>query len=526
MIPGTVLFTRNFQYPLLLPRRYWMSITRLESVILALYFGANGAVLILGRTNIGSVAAMLAIINTTPLFLGGRTNPLADFIGIPLSTYYVFHHFIGRVVITEGVIHAALAFRQSRLDQTTTSGYIAFGGLLLLLFTSFYCMRRYFFRSFAKIHLVLALVTLGATTWHVLSQTARQSKIIILVSGGVWVLTTTYMCIRLVFYATGATITDETGDSEVSRITVSCNRRVHYFPGSYFYIFPPGSFLRYNLLASYPMAVLWYEPDIMGKGSTELAFLVLHSRPLKSLRFRKGERLLIDGPYGQDLNLSYFKSVMLAAHGAGILGVLSIARSLWERRRSDDVLCRVNIFWSLERNSQAEWAAAYLKRLQELDAGNELFVVWCVYPFEEKETPVFEETSHWLYFHQVDPCGDPDFSADVRKAVIDRRATRPIDFVEVQYRPSSRLSRTTSRTTDDVDSEQGSDKLSTTDNVDLEKGRGKLSTTDDVDLEKGGGKSRRMHREEDEEWDEITLYSPTGTLADDTPQKTWQKKTD
>lgn len=178
---------------------------------------------------------------------------------------------------------------------------------------------------------------------------------------------TTYMCIRLMFYATGATITDETGDSEVSRISITCNRRFHHFPGSYFYIFPSGSFFHYNLRTSYPMTVLWYEPDITG---TELVFLVLHSRPLKSLRFIKGERLLIDDPYDQDLYLKYLKSVMLAAHGAGILGVLSIAQSLWECRRSDDMLRRVNIFWSLERNSQGEWAADYLKRLQKLDAGN------------------------------------------------------------------------------------------------------------------------------------------------------------
>ena len=117
------------------------------------------------------------------------------------------------------------------------------------------------------------------------------------------------------------------------------------------------------------MAVLWYEPDI-DKDSTEMAFLVRHSPPLRSLRFRENERLLIDGPYGQDLNLEYFESVMLTAHGAGILGVLSIARSLWERRRSDDVLRRVNIFWSLGKNSQGEWAATYLRRLQKLDARN------------------------------------------------------------------------------------------------------------------------------------------------------------
>ncbi|KAI1464282.1 uncharacterized protein F4812DRAFT_467945 [Daldinia caldariorum] len=372
-----------------------MSITRLESIILVLYFGCNCTMLILGRANIRYVAAMLAITNATPLFLGDRTNPLVDLIGIPLSTYYVFHHFIGRVVIIEAMIHAALVFRRSRLDQTTTSGYI----------TRVLCHWGY----------------------H--------------------------------------------------------NRRNWRFGGL-----------------------------------TDLYIL----RPLRSLRFIKGERLLIDGPYGQDLNLKYFKSVMLAAHGAGILGILSIARSIWEHRRSDDVLCRVNIFWSLERNSQGEWAAAYLKRLQELDAGNELFVVWCVYPSEKKETPVFEETSHWLYFHQVDrdvllkhmmdatserTCGDPDFSANVRKAVIDRRGTRPIEFAEVQYRPSTKQPRTA-------------------DGADSEKGAGKSNTTDDADLEKGE-KPRRMHsEEEDEEWDEITLYSPTGALVDDAPQEARQKKTD
>lgn len=49
------------------------------------------------------------------------------------------------------------------------------------------------------------------------------------------------------------------------------------------------------------MAVLQYKP------STKLAVLILHRRPLKSLRFRKGERLLIDSPYGQDQDLILFQ---------------------------------------------------------------------------------------------------------------------------------------------------------------------------------------------------------------------------
>ena len=108
-----------------------MSVTRLECVALALYFAANCVMLILRRANTGPTAAMLAVTNAILLFLGGRTSPLADFIGIPLSTYYVLHHFIGRVVVIEGVIHAGLAFRHSRPDQTTTSGYIVSRSSLL-----------------------------------------------------------------------------------------------------------------------------------------------------------------------------------------------------------------------------------------------------------------------------------------------------------------------------------------------------------------------------------------------------------
>lgn len=112
MIPGTDHFARNVQYALVIPRRYWMSNTRLEFAILALYFAANVAVLFFERADIDHAAAMLTIINATLLFLGARTNPLADFIGVPLSTYYTFHHFIGRLVVVEGIIHAALAFRR------------------------------------------------------------------------------------------------------------------------------------------------------------------------------------------------------------------------------------------------------------------------------------------------------------------------------------------------------------------------------------------------------------------------------
>lgn len=103
-------------------------------------------------------------------------------------------------------------------------------------------------------------------------------------------------------------------------------------------------------------------------------------------------------------------------------------------------------------------------------------------------------------------CGEPGFSAHVRKAVIDRRADRPIEFVEVQYRPGARSSRSA-------------------DDKDPEKGENKASISDDVDLEKGRNRSDGVSTGEEESWDEITLCSQDGTLISDTPHKQWQKKT-
>jgi len=86
--------------------------------------------LLAGEVNRGPFASaaegntQLTIVNATPLLIRGRMSPLADFVNIPLSTYYNFHHFIKKVVGIKGVIHATMTFRQSRLNQTTLFNYI------------------------------------------------------------------------------------------------------------------------------------------------------------------------------------------------------------------------------------------------------------------------------------------------------------------------------------------------------------------------------------------------------------------
>ena len=127
-----------------------MGVTRLEFGVIVLVIAANAFALLfdIGEANrreaLAKRAAIVAAINATPLFLGGRTNPLANLLGIPLSRYYLFHHWLGRIVAIKGLIHAVLSV--IRFQEITPSplgkrieisSYLVSDLLILLLiFTS------------------------------------------------------------------------------------------------------------------------------------------------------------------------------------------------------------------------------------------------------------------------------------------------------------------------------------------------------------------------------------------------------
>jgi predicted ferric reductase len=100
-----------------------------------------------------------------------------------------------------------------------------------------------------------------------------------------------------------------------------------------------------------------------------------------------------DGPYGQDLHLEDYETVMLVAEGIGIAGVLPYAQHLAQRSHHDaqikrslklastpnkddlrralhrDTTRNVDLFWNLELNDQERWVSEQLRNLQDLDPG-------------------------------------------------------------------------------------------------------------------------------------------------------------
>ncbi|KAF5973969.1 hypothetical protein FCOIX_8547 [Fusarium coicis] len=282
------------------------AITGLQISSLILFLAANGLLLGVGISDLAELeqrAAAIASANLMLVFLGGRTNVLADWVQIPLSIYYVGHRWIGVVATCEALLHSALAlFRHKKFDALTKSGYVC--GVV---------QTRHHRRSLGSV-----------------------------------------------------------------------------FPDS---------------------------------------------------------RLRLDGPYGKDLKLHTFETVVLTAKGLGISGVLPFALHLAARKRHDnglrdksarlrdssepvfgDLSRHVDLIWWLEHDDQDRWVHDQLQSLQEVDnkvrltsfsvnrmlIAKKFLVVWCIYPVKrnpERKLP-FTANEYWSRRYNF---GFDDFSRELRQ---------------------------------------------------------------------------------------------------------------
>lgn len=107
--------------------------------------------------------------------------------------------------------------------------------------------------------------------------------------------------------------------------------------------------------------------------TTRLQFLI-DSRFLNKSRT---SRVSIAGPYGRNIHVERFETVLLIAEGLGVAGILPFALDLARRkshreswrpgRRPEDLTQQVALVWKLEHSAQEEAASAQLSCLMELD---------------------------------------------------------------------------------------------------------------------------------------------------------------
>ncbi|KAJ4196919.1 hypothetical protein NW759_016376 [Fusarium solani] len=409
--------------------------------ILILYLAINGILLGVGIDTLLELerrAAAIASANLMLVFLGGRTNPLADFMQVPLASYYFGHRWIGIVATCEALLHSGLALsRRQKLDASLVqSGYIlAAGGLLAVIVLSIW-FRRLFGRFFGLFHLLCSMAALGGLVWHVCVQRSAGPRIPVFVSCALLGSTHAFRLVRMfIFGRTEGILVQPWDDGNIIRLRVATNKPVGVFPGCYFYVFFPGPLPFYDLFHGYAMMPAWSEPEHNVNGKTSsLTFLISrtqgqHCRSLGSIL--PNQRIRLDGPYGRSLQVHTFETVVLTAKGLGICGVLPIALHLAARRQHDDRLRdksarlrdssdpvfgdlsrNVDLIWWLEHDDQDRWVGDQLRALQAID--KRFLVVWCVYPVKrnpERKLP-FQENEYWERKYSFD---FSEFSRELRQ---------------------------------------------------------------------------------------------------------------
>ena len=191
-----------------------------------------------------------------------------------------------------------------------------------------------------------------------------------------WIVGFVYNCIKR--RRTRATIRELTEQPGLStELVVRCKPRFPVFPGCYFYIDSPrkpgAHFFGFrNEVNGLPLALVCDTKESEGAQKERLVtFIISHAHRKSSLPLLRIEQdIVLDGPYGPDIRVTNCATMVLAAQGPGILGLLSFARHQVDQFKSKKLRHhkrRVAILWVLDHFTQQGLCGSHLQDLQNLD---------------------------------------------------------------------------------------------------------------------------------------------------------------
>jgi predicted ferric reductase len=220
-------------------------------------------------------------------------------------------------------------------------------------------IRRCLYEVFIKLHYMLALVALIAIWRHIRIQRIF-AQIYVLIASGILVGTTILHWVLLVV----RNITRERFGSrariirsdESVQLIIPVNRPFTVYAGMWVYIWMPGV-SPFSMFSSHPFMVTWWEDNSQGK-ATSISLLVQKKHGFtQKLVDQQADELLtwIDGPYGEPIDLSPYKNVLLVASGIGIASQISYIRELLKSQPKHifvawelDDKCKQPLFMTLE----------------------------------------------------------------------------------------------------------------------------------------------------------------------------------
>ncbi|KAH8589104.1 hypothetical protein B0O99DRAFT_468463, partial [Bisporella sp. PMI_857] len=291
----------------------------------------------------------LSIVNLIPLALGSHMNSVVSYCGLGYEAYNAIHRWMGRVAVVEGVIHVifAVVSQKPNLNSLTQVAALVVSGNYLrngqaasamttILITSFSIVRHHFYEIFLNIHRVLAVIIVTAIWIHVPGKLFSIPTIYLLITCSVWaslhLLRTCQMLYRnLRNWKYSCTVSIETLP-DAYQVHAKISRPWKYRAGQYVYLRVPRA--SYSaIFQSHPYMVAWWYP--YDKDQDVVVFIIQRRKGFtQSLATRSNSSqstklsAIVEGPYGKEIHLDEYGTVLLFATGIGIAGQLPYVKQL------------------------------------------------------------------------------------------------------------------------------------------------------------------------------------------------------
>ena len=392
----------------------WRISTKI-AVVSLLYVGINIGLMLpqVSRLPIHQSSSFLAVLNITPLFLSGRTNPLVDILQIPAATFLFFSYCVAALGTVQVVIHA---WNTPQGTTHFTTGVIALGCVLATILGNAISLTAETFgrrtcsvqirRVLSMVCWPLPLLITIATVWHFMQVSLGQlwpSLTLSLLGGLLW-LTTQLIWIYNYLHHGRAFATIEGQGGRV--LNIQLKKPIKARPG-YFYI--KGSSLS-PAMQNQPIPMLWWQPN----ATTIQHFAVLADQESSTTSAGRSQ-VKLDGPYQEQLHLGKYEVVIFVAQGPDIGRVLSHLLHLTTRMMQDkdakqpesrwyldglfnDKTRKIDLYWKMDRNDDISHFNTYFKELSDCGADSKL-QAWIHYPDgvpQDTQLPTSRGKQHWF----------------------------------------------------------------------------------------------------------------------------------
>jgi predicted ferric reductase len=220
--------------------------------------------------------------------------------------------------------------------------------------------RKFLYELFLKSHYALAFFATYSLWQHARSENPfNTNRIFLLVSIGLLILFNVTRIVGILYRNTSKSLSWTTARvarfDGATELIISVPRPWKVKPGQWMYLWTRATSF-WSFYQRHPFAIAWWSDDEKGRAVTvSLLVKAQHglSRRLAMINPRESFTVALDGPYGQAVDTTPYKTLVLFATGVGIGTQLSVLKKAFgDYQTGGNILRRISIIWQMDSESQ------------------------------------------------------------------------------------------------------------------------------------------------------------------------------